>query len=286
VTATRERVRPARGRVEPRLAERRRSVVDTERQRRRRTLVIVGIVVAVVAVMVTAVFSPLLDVDHVEVQGAESVSLDEVLEVAGVATGERMVEVDLAETRDALRSMVRVRSAHVTRDWPSTIRVVITEEVPAAVLRGDERAVVVSTTGRVLDLAPDAVGGLVSIDVEGSAPWAAEGPGAEVPEGLLAAALVVHRMNDQLRAEVSSGQVTESGYLSFELTDGATVRFGAGGDLSAKLGATEAVLSQVAPQCRQVIDVREPSRVTVSRKAGCEGPEVTDTSLAEEYVEG
>lgn len=282
MTATKERPRVVRSQVEPRLAQRRQEVAaSTDRGRRRRALVLAGVVLGAVAAMVGVLFTPLLDVDHVRVEGAGTLQIDEALRTSGVETGARMVEVDLAEVRDTLLQVPGVRSATVEREWPSTIRVRLSQEVPLAVVRSGERETVISTIGRVMDGA--AVEGLVPVEVEQLelVEGAREGE-RSVSEVVLAAAQTVQRLAPAAREQVAAAQLSATGSLSLVLTDGATIRFGSTEDLPEKLTAAEGVLGQVQPACREVIDVQEPSRVTVSRRAGCQPAQVTDTTVPPE----
>jgi cell division protein FtsQ len=281
VTATKERPRVVRTQVDPRLVERRQEVAASTDRVRRRALVLTGVVLGTVAAMVSVLFTPLLDVDHVRVEGAASPQVDAALRSSGVEPGARMVEVDLAEVRDALLEVPGVRSATVEREWPSTIRVRLSEEVPLAVVRQGERQVVVSTTGRVLD--DVGTDGLVAVDVERLEVVDGGQRGERaVPDEVLAAAQTVQRLIPAARQQVAAAQLSASGSLSLVLTDGATIRFGSTEDLPEKLTAAEGVLGQVEPSCREVIDVQEPSRVTVSRRAGCQPAQVTDTTVPAE----
>jgi cell division protein FtsQ len=282
VTATRSRDRRVvRSQVDPKLVERRRQVSEEDRRRRRRTATVLAIVVGVVGAMIAMLFSPLLDVDRIRVEGTRSLDVEDLVAASGLAVGDRMIEVDLVEARDALRELPVVRSATVSRDWPSGLRIVVTEEEPVVELVDGERRVALSSTGRMLEGAAGGVEGLVPLQVDAIEPVA--GDSTQIGDDVLAAALTIHRMNDQLRSQVASAQLS-AGALSLGLTDGAAVRFGPAEDLPAKLGAVEAVLAQVDPRCRGVIDVREPSRVTVSRT--CDGPAVTDTTVGSEQPEG
>jgi cell division protein FtsQ len=271
-----------RSQVDPRLAQRRQEVAaSTDRGRRRRALVLAGVVVAAVATMVSVLFTPLLDVDHVRVEGAGSLQVTDALRASGVELGARMVEVDLEEVRQALLDVPGVRSATVEREWPSTIRVRLSEEVPLAVVQLGEQRTVISSIGRVLDGAP--TDGLVPVEVEQLELVDGDREGERsVPEDVLAAAQTVERLAPAARAQVAAAQLSATGSLSLVLTDGATIRFGSTEDLPEKLTAAEGVLGQVEPACREVIDVQEPSRVTVSRRAGCQPAQVTDTTVPPE----
>lgn len=275
MTATRTRERVVRSQVDPRLVERRREVAEAGRARRRRRS-IVGLVVAVLCAGVVAVaFSPLLDVDHIAVDGLEVGSLDAVLAAANVGPDDQMVQVDLAGARQGVRSLPWVRSATVTREWPSTVRIVVTEEEPAALLVVGGSTHVVSTTGRLLgaDSAPE---GLPELHLEQFEP-VGEAPLREVSGEVLAAALMLHRAGDGFRAAFQSATLDADGSLSVAVDSGATIRFGRSDDLATKLVAAEAVLGQVESECWRFIDVREPTRVTVTRSCTAPATGGTDT---------
>ena len=271
-----------RSQVEPRLTQRRQEVAaSTARGRRRRALILAGVVVAAVATMVSVLFTPLLDVDHVRVEGAGALQVTDARRASGVEPGARMVEVDLEEVRQALLDVPGVRSATVEREWPSTIRVRLSEEVPLAVVQLGDQRTLISTIGRVLDGA--AADGLVPVEVEQLELVEGDRQGERsVPEEVLAAAQTVERLAPAAREQVAAARLSATGSLSLVLTDGATIRFGSTEDLPEKLIAAEGVLGQVQPACREVIDVQEPSRVTVSRRAGCQPAQVTDTTVPQE----
>lgn len=273
--------RVVRSKVEPRLQERRVRVAEDRRRRRKRSWAVMGGVAAALAVAVAVAYSPLLDLDHLRIEGVTQLDADRLAEASGLTVGDQMVQIDVAAVRDAVRAVPGVRSVRVHREWPSTVRVVVGEEQPAVELRSGERRAVLSTTGHLLEpgvLAAE----LVPLEVTDEDLELTDGDleSAVVSEEVLDAAMVLHRMEPRLRAEVASATLGKGALLSFELSDGARVRFGPLENVPAKLGALEAVLTQVAPDCRGSIDVREPARATVSRT--CPGPPVSDGSGVDE----
>lgn len=71
------------------------------------------------------------------VQGKfERVAPDEVFRAAHAQLGASYLTVDLDATRAAVEALPWVASASVRREWPGTLRVSITEEVPVATWRG------------------------------------------------------------------------------------------------------------------------------------------------------
>jgi cell division protein FtsQ len=257
--------------VEPRLAERRRRVLEDLHRRRRTRWIAAAIVLGLIAAAVAVLLSPLLDVDRVVVEGSATLSEEDVVASSGVARGDHLVTVDLRGARSALANAPMIASATVSREWPDTVRIVVVEERPLATVRSADREVAVADTGRVL---PDDVdrGGLAVLELASGVELRS---GRDVPDEVRAALLVMERLPEAVRAQLDVARLSEAGELEFVLTDGATVRFGLAEDVPAKLAATQGVLEQVVRECMDVIDVREPSRATVGRVEGCATPAPT-----------
>jgi cell division protein FtsQ len=257
--------------VEPRLAERRRRVLEDLHRRRRNRWIAAAIVLGLIAAAVAVVLSPLLDVDRVVVEGTATLSEEDVVAASGVARGDHLVTVDLRGARAALAGSPMVAAATVTREWPDTVRIVVVEERPLATVRSAEREVAVADTGRVL---PDDVdrSGLAVLELSSGVELRS---GRDVPDEVRAALLVMERLPEAVRAQLDVARLSGAGELELVLSDGATVLFGLAEDVPAKLAATQGVLEQVVRECMDVVDVREPSRATVSRVEGCATPAPT-----------
>ena len=94
----------------------------------RRTLVGVA-VVAVLALLVTwlVAFSPLLGASTVQVQGATTLSDDQVRSAAAIADGTPLVRLDTAAVARRVEALPQVASARVTVAYPSTVTVTVLE---------------------------------------------------------------------------------------------------------------------------------------------------------------
>ena len=277
-----------RSQVEPRIVERRRKVRDAARARRRRIWIAVAVVVGLIGAAVAVLLSPLTDVDEVVVTGTDRLSGDELVAVAGIETGDQLVSLDLADARERLRELPWVSSAAVTRRWPAGVEIVVLEERPAVVVDDGSTGAVVSSTGRVLAVEDDGAAAApnaetlntallprLELDDRGAVRWEI---GADVPEDLRTAATVFARMSDAVLAEIPVGRLDGDGSLHFELDEG-TVVFGPVEDVPEKLATIESVLSQVVRDCMSRLDVREPSRPTVSRVDGCDLPDPLDAGV-------
>lgn len=271
---------------DPRIA-RRRQQVEAERGRRRRGILIaVAVVAGLLAAVVAVLRSPVLDVDRVVVAGSNSIDDDDVVRASGIGRGDAMVDVDLAAARDAVMALPDVASARVEREWPGTVRISVTDERPIAVVGTDERRVLVGRGGRVLGEAPalddPSVAGLPLVTPADSALVDAVEPGAEAPAAVVATVVVLEQMIDPLRGALGGIDLAEDGSLTLLLRDdpavegtGGRIELGVPEEVPAKLLAAASMLAGARMDCLDVLDVREPSRPTISRVPDCDAGEPT-----------
>ena len=100
-----------------------------------RYLLAVVLVLALVGGGVWAVwFSSWLDVDIIDVSGAQTVEASDIRARSGIDVGEPLARVDLASAERRIGALAVVRSVSVTRQWPNGILITIQERVPIAVV--------------------------------------------------------------------------------------------------------------------------------------------------------
>lgn len=259
-------------RVEPRLVERRRQVAQAaSRRRRRRVWSFVGLL-AVVATAVAVVMSPLLDIDLVTVTGNDRLDSTSLIDASGLQAGSPMALTDLETARRALLGLPWVESVHVSREWPSTVHVAITEQTPAYFVSTSAGSAVVSGSNRVIESTADNTTQHPELHVDAAI---ALQPGERVPEQLSGAMSLLAQMSDALGARVERVDVGADGAITLDLVDDVQVAMGTPTEIPAKLLATETLLTRVVTDCMQTVDVREPKRPTVSRLDGCDTPPPT-----------
>lgn len=79
-------------------------------------------------------FSSYLTVEKVEVTGVQTVSPVRVRHAAMVPIGRPLARLDLAAIQARTESIGAIKYAAVSRSWPHTVRIEITERVPVAVV--------------------------------------------------------------------------------------------------------------------------------------------------------
>jgi cell division protein FtsQ len=226
-----------------------------EGRRRLRVLIAVVSVVVALALAWGVTVSPLLAVEEIDVTGNAHVTPAEVVAAAHVREGDSMVWLDPSQVEARLEASPWIRTAKVSRDWPRTLAIAVTERAPAAWVQvdGAEGVLLVDGTGRVLtrtDAPPAGLPQLVDLRQ-------AEEPGGSIvpPQGAAVAAAY-----GGFAAAVAAISVTDGGAV-VKLVSGAEVRLGAPTRVRTKLRAAGAVLDamQLQGQVPEYVDVSVPT---------------------------
>lgn len=263
--------------VDPRMRSRRIGVRrDAGRKRLQRlTYVLAG--VAVVVLGLAALRSPLLDVDRVTVSATRHTTPAEVRRAAGIERGDPLIGVDPGAAARRIEALPWVARAQVSRVWPSTVTVRVTERIPVAQVRINAgRVAVVDAGGRVLAfraVPPPPPAGAQA----GAAPPGTRSPvvltgvngrlaeGGRLPADARAALRVAVAARDRLPGVLASVDAD----LDATLAEGGVVRFGSAKRLEEKLTALKTVLDQVDTGCLATLDVRVPGSTALTRHQGC-----------------
>jgi cell division protein FtsQ len=259
--------------IDPRIRQRRIDVRRAEGRRRLRLLcILIGATLAV-ALGVGITHSPLLAVHHVEVSGAAHTSREQVVAAAGLGHGPLMVDIDPGQLALRLGRLPWVATAAVSRHWPTTLKIRITERAPAARMADSAGQVaVVDGTGRVLAVGPATAAptpGTRLPTVLGLDP--AGVPGSTLPDAdpvRAALALIAAAPRDigvSSTTWIATVQVADDGELTAVLSPSVTIRMGPAEQLDAKLLALRALLEQVNLKGVATIDLRVPDAPALTR---------------------
>ena len=221
----------------------------SQRLRRFRPMLYAALVLLVVGGGTWLVFfSSVVTVREVSVRGNETMSSLRVKAVAKAPIGRQLARVDLAAIQARVESMPAVKSVSVSRSWPHTIAISITERTPVAVVdRGadlqgvDEDGVLFGSYARE----PDGL------------PLIATAPDVR-SEALAEAARVVTSLRADIAARVDRVEVESVDRIRLRLAGGRTVMWGSAEDSAQKA----AVLAVLLDQPGDEIDVSVPGRPT------------------------
>ena len=216
-----------------------------------RAVLAVVLVLALVGASGYAVwFSPWLDVEEVDVSGAQTISAEDVRARAGIEDGTPLARVDLAAAEALVRSLAVVKDVDVSRQWPDTVLIDIQERVAIAV---------VEIAGRLRGMDAD---GVVFRDYNRAPPGLPRVQtdiGTKAP-ALKEAALVISALPESLTLIVDYLHVTTVDEIELFLKDGRQVVWGSSADSATKARVLQDLLRTPAA----VYDVSVPTQPTTS----------------------
>jgi cell division protein FtsQ len=262
--------------VDARLRARRVEVLREQGRRRLRWVLVVGGVLVLLLAVLVGLRSPLFDVDHVRIEGAERTSVRAVLEAADVPTGDPLVAVDQGRIAEAVEALPWVSDAEVHRDWPGSVVIEVVERRPAAVVTRASDLLLVDQSGWVLAEATRRPAELATVELTEDAGELV--PGDQLAPEELSALVLAARAPEALR--LAPGTVRQDDGDLLWVVDGVgRFRFGTLAELEAKFVAASVVLERLGGAIGGELDLREPSAV-VRR------PDVVPPPAAEEEATG
>ncbi|TDD74811.1 FtsQ-type POTRA domain-containing protein [Actinomadura rubrisoli] len=214
------------------------------------TLLVLGVLGAVTWVLLG---SRLLVVRTVEVTGANLAPRDRIVAAAGIRLGVPMVRLDTGAVRQRVERLREVESATVERQLPATVRIVVRERVPVAVLQRSGRYHQLDRHGVTVVDSAARPPGLPTLTVAT--------PGPSDP-ATLAALNVLSGLPERLRGRLADVEATSPGDVSLHLSSGPTVVWGPAERAQEKIRLFEALQRTAAGRSARVIDVSSPEVVT------------------------
>jgi cell division protein FtsQ len=192
-----------------------------------------------------------LGVGSVEVSGSFIAGPDQVRTAAGVPDGTPLFRVDLDEVAERVRAIASVAAVEVSRSWPHTLRIDVTERIPVAAVAVDGGFAVLDADGVVFDTRPAKPEGPVLLKV----------PSLNADDPTTRAALrVAVALTPPLREQLGQLVADTPNRIRLELTDGRTIVWGDAQRSDVKAMVAAALLNRPAT----TIDVSSPDVATTS----------------------
>jgi cell division protein FtsQ len=226
--------------------KRRRNAV---RWRLARRIIAVLVLVALVAGSVWVVFfSSYVTARGVEVSGTETLGDARVERVAAVPTGTPLARLDLDAIRNRVESMAAVRRVAVSRSWPHTVHLVVTERTPIAVIDQGHGLKALDEEGVLFNSYRTRPRGLPLVRTDPDTP----------NEALVEAGRVIGALPARIAAKVETVAVASVDEIQLILRSGRRVEWGSAEDSQNKAEVLAVLLKRPSRQ----IDVSVPGRPT------------------------
>ena len=247
--------------IDPRIRQRRIEVRRTEGRRRLRVILTLAALAVLALAGLGAARSPLLDVDHVRLTGAQHTTAAQVLSASHIHRGMAMVDIDSGGAARRIRALPWVRRATVRRAWPATVTIAVEERTPVAAAPGAGGIALVDRQGRVLETGPAPPADhplLLGLPPAGRPGSRLQGRTAE----LLAVAAAIP---PPVVPRVAGLAAADGGQVELRLRPSGVVRLGVPDQLGEKMLAVQTVLAQVDLAGLAVLDVRVPASPAITR---------------------
>ncbi|ANN16392.1 cell division protein FtsQ [Amycolatopsis orientalis] len=234
--------------------DRRRTTRPVRRKEMRRRWVALLSVLTVVALVYLLWFSSMLGVRQVDVVGANSVPADQIRATAAVPDQKPMLRLDTDEIRDRVAQMPGIATVDVSRSWPGTLEITVTERAAIAFFDsgpGGDGVHLVDGGGVVFKTLKERPAGLPELKLMSVS---ADDPVTRAVTGVLGV------IPQQLLKQVTTATAKTPGSVEFTLADGKTVRWGTSADTERKAKVLAALLTREG----KVFDVSAPDLPTVS----------------------
>jgi cell division protein FtsQ len=89
--------------------------------------------VVAVALGLVLFFTPIMSAKNIVITGLGATPQEEVVQAAAVKTGTPLLQIDTDAVAERVATLRRVASARVQREYPSSLRITVTERVPVVV---------------------------------------------------------------------------------------------------------------------------------------------------------
>jgi cell division protein FtsQ len=193
-------------------------------------------------------FSSVLTVREVSVTGNRTISPVRVEAVAKAPMGRQLARADLDAVRARVETIAAVKSVSVSRSWPHTVAIAITERTPVAVVDRGAGLQAVDEDGVLFGHYPRKPADLPLLETA---------PDVKA-EALAEAARVVTSLRPDIQVLLDRVQVESVDRIRLLLDGGRTVMWGSAEDSAQKAEVLAVLLDRDAKQ----IDVSVPGRPT------------------------
>lgn len=234
--------------------DRRRTVRPGRHKVVRRRWVALLSVLTVVAMVYLLWFSSMLGVQTVDVIGSNAVPAEQVRGAAAVPDQKPMLRLDTDEIQDRVAQMPGIATVDVSRSWPNTVEITVTERNAIAFFDsgpGGDGVHLIDGGGVVFKTVKERPAGLPELKLPSVS---ADDPVTRAVTGVLGV------IPQQLLKQVTTASANTPASVEFALADGKTVRWGTAADTDRKAKVLAALLTREG----KVYDVSAPDLPTVS----------------------
>lgn len=220
----------------------------------RRRWVALLTVLTVVALVYLLFFSSMLGAKDVSVSGSRTVTADQIRVVAAVPLDKPMLRLSTDDIRDRVAAMPGIATVEVSRSWPNTVEITVTERTAIAFFDsgpGGDGVHLVDGGGVVFKTVPARPPGLPELKLP---KVSADDPVTRAVTAVLGV------IPEQLLKQVTTATAKTPASVEFTLSSGKIVRWGTAEQTDRKAKVLAALLTQDG----KIYDVAAPELPTIT----------------------
>ena len=246
----------------------------TRRARNRRSVLLAlsGLVVVLVGLVLVAVYSPILALRTITVEGTSRIDAAQVQAAVSGQLGTPLALVDFARMTEELGAFPLIRSYVTETVPPGTLIIRIVERQPVAVVIRDGGYELVDPAGVTIALSPERPAGV---------PLIALGAATVDSQGFRIAVEVLLSMPAELIGQVDSIKANTQDDVTMVLASGQRVQWGDAEDSAKKARLLKTLLGVIDPSRAGTYDVSAPNNAVFSPDPVPPPPPTVETPPAE-----
>ncbi len=221
------------------------------RNRRLATAAIVGVLITLAGLVLTAVYSPILALRTITVEGTSRVSAEQVMAAVDEQMGTPLALIDYGKITNQLGAFPLIRSYVTETIPPSTLVIHVVERAPVGAIKVGSTFQLVDPAGVVVQESSERAAGIPLIDIGGA---------STSSEAFDSVVEVLVSLPATLLAQVDSVSAKTHDDVSLVLTGvGQRVIWGSATDSAAKAALLAALIAVTDPGRAGAFDVSAPS---------------------------
>lgn len=223
------------------------------------------IICIVVAIMVLALFSPLFNIAHVEVEGNSILAKESIVKASGIETGVNILKTNTAIAKKNVSTMAYVDDVDIKIKFPNTVLITIKESVATAYIPFIGNYIGINASGKVLEVKSEL--GAVECPLIYGVELEKFGIGSVVEirneevSKLMPQFLDELSKNDLLQS-VAAMDLNDEKNVTLTLRNEAEVKFGDLDKLSYKIAFLRKVVSELGDARGGIIDMTDIKKIT------------------------
>ena len=228
------------------------------------TFILLCLIVALIGCLM---FSFIFDITDIVIEGNQIVDANTIKIQSKLVTGENILKADTKKAKNNIMKNPRIDTVEIVRNFPSTIKITVTECEKVSYIKFASNALAVDKKGKILEVIP--ITNATDFPIFSGVTLSSTTPGEVISSsdesGLnVIKELITHLSNTDLLSEIATIQIDKFQNTTLTLKNEMTVHFGKG-NLEYKIAYLEvAYPSNLKHKSGGKFDLSDPNKVILT----------------------